>query len=151
MRTAALVNLPPSIPTSMSDRPCRLAWMAQVSLQPTFRDGGVRVLGDATCRGWCITTPWPRSHHPSFAHSVQQWKVTVSQTLIPRPCSLASSTKTRSASGLIDSGTLLTSLQGGHFSITPTVPFTTKQNYLPSSNVLQTKYDLSFGKTMAHY
>ena len=29
--------------------------------------------------------------------------------------------------------------KGGHFSITPTVPFTTKQNYLPSSNVLQTK------------
>ncbi|KAG1739448.1 glycoside hydrolase family 15 protein [Suillus paluster] len=30
--------------------------------------------------------------------------------------------------------------KGGHFSITPTVPFTTKQNYLPSSNVLQTKF-----------
>jgi len=25
--------------------------------------------------------------------------------------------------------------QGGHFSITPTVPFSVKQNYLPSSNV----------------
>ncbi|KIY45458.1 glycoside hydrolase family 15 protein [Fistulina hepatica ATCC 64428] len=30
--------------------------------------------------------------------------------------------------------------KGGHFSITPTVPFMTKQNYLPSSNVLQTKF-----------
>ncbi|KAF5365314.1 hypothetical protein D9758_005431 [Tetrapyrgos nigripes] len=30
--------------------------------------------------------------------------------------------------------------KGGHFSITPTVPFRTKQNYLPSSNVLQTKF-----------
>ncbi|KAI0042680.1 glycoside hydrolase family 15 protein [Auriscalpium vulgare] len=30
--------------------------------------------------------------------------------------------------------------KGGHFSVTPTVPFTTKQNYLPSSNVLQTKF-----------
>ncbi|KAL0960423.1 hypothetical protein HGRIS_005466 [Hohenbuehelia grisea] len=29
--------------------------------------------------------------------------------------------------------------KGGHFSITPTISFTTKQNYLPSSNVLQTK------------
>ncbi|KAG2130783.1 glycoside hydrolase family 15 protein [Suillus bovinus] len=29
---------------------------------------------------------------------------------------------------------------GGHFSITPTVPFSTKHNYLPSSNVLQTKF-----------
>ncbi|KIJ08003.1 glycoside hydrolase family 15 protein, partial [Paxillus involutus ATCC 200175] len=33
-----------------------------------------------------------------------------------------------------------TTWSGGHFSITPTVPFTTKQNYLPSSNVLQTKF-----------
>ncbi|KAI0071654.1 glycoside hydrolase family 15 protein [Panus rudis PR-1116 ss-1] len=30
--------------------------------------------------------------------------------------------------------------KGGHFSITPTAPFTTKQSYLPSSNVLQTKF-----------
>ncbi|KAJ7474895.1 glycoside hydrolase family 15 protein [Mycena latifolia] len=30
--------------------------------------------------------------------------------------------------------------KGGHFSISPTVPFTTKQNYYPSSNVLQTKF-----------
>ncbi|KAF8697523.1 hypothetical protein AX14_001351 [Amanita brunnescens Koide BX004] len=30
--------------------------------------------------------------------------------------------------------------KGGHFSITPTVPYTSKQNYLPSSNVLQTKF-----------
>lgn len=30
--------------------------------------------------------------------------------------------------------------KGGHFSITPTVPFSVKQNYLPSSNVLQTKF-----------
>ncbi|KAF8662097.1 hypothetical protein AX16_001207 [Volvariella volvacea WC 439] len=30
--------------------------------------------------------------------------------------------------------------KGGHFSVTPTVPFSTKQNYLPSSNVLQTKF-----------
>ncbi|KAG1810896.1 glycoside hydrolase family 15 protein [Suillus subaureus] len=30
--------------------------------------------------------------------------------------------------------------KGGHFSITPTVPFSTRQNYLPSSNVLQTKF-----------
>ncbi|KAF5389662.1 hypothetical protein D9757_004099 [Collybiopsis confluens] len=30
--------------------------------------------------------------------------------------------------------------KGGHFSITPTVSFSTKQNYLPSSNVLQTKF-----------
>lgn len=30
--------------------------------------------------------------------------------------------------------------KGGHFSITPTVPYSTKQNYLPSSNVLQTKF-----------
>jgi len=30
--------------------------------------------------------------------------------------------------------------KGGHFSISPLLPFTTKQNYLPSSNVLQTKY-----------
>ena len=26
-------------------------------------------------------------------------------------------------------------LQGGHFSICPRIPFSTKQNYLPSSNV----------------
>ncbi|PPR00691.1 hypothetical protein CVT24_000979 [Panaeolus cyanescens] len=30
--------------------------------------------------------------------------------------------------------------KGGHFSINPTIPFSTKQNYLPSSNVLQTKF-----------
>ncbi|EIM83391.1 glycoside hydrolase family 15 protein [Stereum hirsutum FP-91666 SS1] len=30
--------------------------------------------------------------------------------------------------------------KGGHFSITPTVAVTTKQNYLPSSNILQTKF-----------
>ncbi|CDO72280.1 Glycoside Hydrolase Family 15 protein [Trametes cinnabarina] len=30
--------------------------------------------------------------------------------------------------------------KGGHFSITPTIPFTTKQSYLPNSNILQTKY-----------
>ncbi|KAJ7266372.1 glycoside hydrolase family 15 protein [Mycena haematopus] len=30
--------------------------------------------------------------------------------------------------------------KGGHFSISPRVPFTTKQNYYPSSNVLQTKF-----------
>ncbi|KAI0629962.1 glycoside hydrolase family 15 protein [Trametes polyzona] len=30
--------------------------------------------------------------------------------------------------------------QGGHFSITPTDAFTTKQSYLPNSNILQTKY-----------
>ncbi|KAA1468582.1 glycoside hydrolase family 15 protein [Dentipellis sp. KUC8613] len=30
--------------------------------------------------------------------------------------------------------------KGGHFSITPAVPFSPKQNYLPSSNVLQTKF-----------
>ncbi|KAI0642834.1 glycoside hydrolase family 15 protein [Trametes meyenii] len=30
--------------------------------------------------------------------------------------------------------------KGGHFSITPTTPFTTKQSYLPNSNILQTKY-----------
>ncbi|KAF8227819.1 glycoside hydrolase family 15 protein [Tricholoma matsutake] len=30
--------------------------------------------------------------------------------------------------------------KGGHFSITPTIPFSVKQNYLPSSNVLQTKF-----------
>ncbi|KAF5369111.1 hypothetical protein D9615_010437 [Tricholomella constricta] len=30
--------------------------------------------------------------------------------------------------------------KGGHFSITPTIAFSVKQNYLPSSNVLQTKF-----------
>ncbi|KAK7448045.1 hypothetical protein VKT23_013802 [Stygiomarasmius scandens] len=30
--------------------------------------------------------------------------------------------------------------KGGHFSVAPTIPFRTKQNYLPSSNVLQTKF-----------
>ncbi|KAJ3967985.1 glycoside hydrolase family 15 protein, partial [Lentinula raphanica] len=30
--------------------------------------------------------------------------------------------------------------KGGHFSITPTIAFSTKQNYLPSSNILQTKF-----------
>ncbi|TBU39361.1 glycoside hydrolase family 15 protein [Dichomitus squalens] len=30
--------------------------------------------------------------------------------------------------------------KGGHFSITPIKPFTTKQNYLPNSNILQTKF-----------
>ncbi|KAF9448768.1 glycoside hydrolase family 15 protein [Macrolepiota fuliginosa MF-IS2] len=30
--------------------------------------------------------------------------------------------------------------KGGHFSIQPTIPYTSKQNYLPSSNVLQTKF-----------
>ncbi|KAI0286780.1 glycoside hydrolase family 15 protein [Russula aff. rugulosa BPL654] len=30
--------------------------------------------------------------------------------------------------------------KGGHFSISPKIPFTTKQNYLPSSNVVQTKF-----------
>ncbi|KAL4066474.1 glycoside hydrolase family 15 protein [Scleroderma yunnanense] len=34
---------------------------------------------------------------------------------------------------------VLDKYKGGHFSITPTVSFTTKQNYLPSSNILQTK------------
>ncbi|KAI0747485.1 glycoside hydrolase family 15 protein [Fomes fomentarius] len=31
-------------------------------------------------------------------------------------------------------------LIGGHFSITPTEPFTTKQSYFPNSNILQTKF-----------
>ncbi|KAL4080532.1 glycoside hydrolase family 15 protein [Scleroderma citrinum] len=35
---------------------------------------------------------------------------------------------------------VLDKYKGGHFSITPTVSFTTKQNYLPSSNILQTKF-----------
>ncbi|KAG6334242.1 hypothetical protein ID866_4848 [Astraeus odoratus] len=35
---------------------------------------------------------------------------------------------------------ILDKYKGGHFSITPTVPFTTKQNYLPNSNILQTKF-----------
>jgi GH15 family glucan-1,4-alpha-glucosidase len=30
--------------------------------------------------------------------------------------------------------------KGGHFSVSPKIPFTTKQIYLPSSNVLQTKF-----------
>ncbi|KXN85060.1 hypothetical protein AN958_11733 [Leucoagaricus sp. SymC.cos] len=30
--------------------------------------------------------------------------------------------------------------KGGHFSIKPTIPYTSKQNYLPSSNVLQTRF-----------
>ncbi|KAF9258404.1 glycoside hydrolase family 15 protein [Marasmius fiardii PR-910] len=30
--------------------------------------------------------------------------------------------------------------KGGHFSITPTEAYSTKQNYLPSSNILQTKF-----------
>ncbi|GJE98224.1 glycoside hydrolase family 15 protein [Phanerochaete sordida] len=30
--------------------------------------------------------------------------------------------------------------KGGHFSISPTVTFSTKQNYLPNSNILQTKF-----------
>lgn len=30
--------------------------------------------------------------------------------------------------------------KGGHFSVQPTIPYTSKQNYLPSSNVLQTKF-----------
>ncbi|KAI0252616.1 glycoside hydrolase family 15 protein [Lactifluus subvellereus] len=30
--------------------------------------------------------------------------------------------------------------KGGHFSISPRAPFTTKQNYLPNSNVVQTKF-----------
>lgn len=35
---------------------------------------------------------------------------------------------------------ILDKYKGGHFSITPTVPFATKQNYLPNSNILQTKF-----------
>ncbi|KAI5995051.1 glycoside hydrolase family 15 protein [Pisolithus albus] len=35
---------------------------------------------------------------------------------------------------------ILDKYKGGHFSITPTVQFTTKQNYLPNSNILQTKF-----------
>ncbi|RDB24439.1 Uncharacterized protein C4H3.03c [Hypsizygus marmoreus] len=35
---------------------------------------------------------------------------------------------------------ILDKAKGGHFSIRPTVPFSVKQNYLPSSNVLQTKF-----------
>ncbi|KZT69354.1 glycoside hydrolase family 15 protein [Daedalea quercina L-15889] len=35
---------------------------------------------------------------------------------------------------------ILDDKKGGHFSITPTVPFTSKQNYIPNSNVLQTKF-----------
>ncbi|KZT22860.1 glycoside hydrolase family 15 protein [Neolentinus lepideus HHB14362 ss-1] len=35
---------------------------------------------------------------------------------------------------------ILDANKGGHFSLTPTTPFTTKQAYLPSSNVLQTKF-----------
>ncbi|TFK48859.1 glycoside hydrolase family 15 protein [Heliocybe sulcata] len=35
---------------------------------------------------------------------------------------------------------ILDARKGGHFSLTPSVPFTTKQAYLPSSNVLQTKF-----------
>lgn len=38
-------------------------------------------------------------------------------------------------SGMFQLNSELESAQGGHFSITPIVPFTTKQNYLPSSNV----------------
>jgi len=38
--------------------------------------------------------------------------------------------------------------KGGHFSITPTIPFTVKQNYLPSSNVLQTKFMNDQGVTV---
>lgn len=30
--------------------------------------------------------------------------------------------------------------KGGHFSITPAESYSTKQNYLPSSNILQTKF-----------
>ncbi|KLO10099.1 glycoside hydrolase family 15 protein [Schizopora paradoxa] len=30
--------------------------------------------------------------------------------------------------------------KGGHFSITPKIPYTTKQAYMPSSNILQTKF-----------
>ncbi|KAH9919187.1 glycoside hydrolase family 15 protein [Epithele typhae] len=30
--------------------------------------------------------------------------------------------------------------KGGHWSVTPITPFTTKQSYLPNSNILQTKY-----------
>ncbi|PCH40589.1 glycoside hydrolase family 15 protein [Wolfiporia cocos MD-104 SS10] len=40
--------------------------------------------------------------------------------------------------GLI--GNLRTAALGGHFSISPAVPCSTKQNYLPSSNVLRTKF-----------
>ncbi|KAI6109231.1 glycoside hydrolase family 15 protein [Pisolithus croceorrhizus] len=35
---------------------------------------------------------------------------------------------------------ILDKYKGGHFSIAPTVQFTTKQNYLPNSNILQTKF-----------
>lgn len=35
---------------------------------------------------------------------------------------------------------ILDKYKGGHFSITPNVQFTTKQNYLPNSNILQTKF-----------
>ncbi|TFY53353.1 hypothetical protein EVJ58_g9498 [Rhodofomes roseus] len=35
---------------------------------------------------------------------------------------------------------ILDDKKGGHFSITPTIPSTTKQNYTPNSNVLQTKF-----------
>ncbi|KAI0962784.1 hypothetical protein AcW1_000062 [Taiwanofungus camphoratus] len=35
--------------------------------------------------------------------------------------------------------------KGGHFSITPTSLYTTKQSYLPSSNVLQTKFLNDYG------
>lgn len=35
---------------------------------------------------------------------------------------------------------ILDKKKGGHFSISPKGPFTTKQNYLPSSNVVQTKF-----------
>ncbi|CDZ97236.1 hypothetical protein [Phaffia rhodozyma] len=35
---------------------------------------------------------------------------------------------------------ILDAKKGGHFSITPTTPFSTKQAYLPSSNVLATKF-----------
>lgn len=43
---------------------------------------------------------------------------------------------------------LLTCVQGGHFSISPKIPFTTKQIYLPSSNVISSAPFIGFAHVL---
>jgi hypothetical protein len=64
-----------------------------------------------------------------------QLRATASPISIRLRFSLGFSTKTRYECVLIRVQCRSDQYQGGHFSITPTVPFSVKQNYLPSSNV----------------
>ncbi|KAI9463813.1 glycoside hydrolase family 15 protein [Boletus coccyginus] len=117
LRTAALVSLDGSGESPIS-----------------YRRLHVRISGRATCSGLCVSTRssgsssfMPYSHCPGLL-TLSALLHLVESYCIPNFDSPSVFAR------------ILDKNKGGHFSITPTVPFTTKQNYLPSSNVLQTKF-----------